>query len=227
MRRRWTRASRLFLLSSLALALVAGLLAHGYVARAGAAAAAAGARVPVVVAASGIARGALLRTSQLKVVRMPRAFAPPGAFRDIPRAAGRAALTDLAAGEAVTETRLARVRAGPVASLVPQGLRAFAVPTSLPPGAVRPGDHVDILATYGANGGGQPHTETVVEGVEILLALGPGAPGPQSGSGLGLDVGAAGAGSSVTLVVLVAPDDEGRLAYARAFADLEVAIVPT
>src|SRR5439155_514272 len=76
-------------------------------------------------------------------------------------------------------------------------------------------------------GGGQPHTETVVEGVEILLALGPGAPGPQSGSGLGLDVGAAGAGSSVTLVVLVAPDDEGRLAYARAFADLEVAIVPT
>jgi len=30
----------------------------------------------------------------------------------------------------------------------------------------------------------------------------------------------------VQLVVLVAPDDEGRLAYARAFADLEVAIVP-
>src|SRR5439155_15124509 len=112
-RRRWTRASRLFLMSSLTLAVVAGMLVHGYVARAGAAAALMGPRVPVVVAASGVARGAILRSSQLKVVRMPRAFAPPGAFRDIPRAAGRAALTDLAAGEAVTETRLARVRAGP------------------------------------------------------------------------------------------------------------------
>ena len=32
----------------------------------------------------------------------------------------------------MTQTRLARVRAGPVASLVPEGLRAFAVPSTLP-----------------------------------------------------------------------------------------------
>jgi len=215
-------------MSSLTLAVVAGMLVHGYVARAGAAAALMGPRVPVVVAASGVARGAILRSSQLKVVRMPRAFAPPGAFRDIPRAAGRAALTDLAAGEAVTETRLARVRAGPVASLVPQGLRAFAVPTSLPTGSVIPGDRVDVLGTFGAGGAGQPHTETVAEGVEVLLVIDSGGGGSASGggSGLGLDAGSAGAGATVTLVLLVSPQDEQRLAYARAFADLAVAIAP-
>ena len=49
-----------------------------------------------------------------------------------------------------------------MASLVPRGLRAFAVPTSLPRGAAVPGDRVDILATYAS---GQPHSEMVVEGV--------------------------------------------------------------
>ena len=226
MRKRRPRSSRPYFAASAALAVTAALLLHAYLSRAAASAPSAEPAVAVVVAGVPIDRGVTLAPSQLRIARIPGRYLPPGAIDQISRAAGRVLLAGLSPGEVVTETRLARVRAGPVASLVPQGLRAFAVPTSLPTGAVRPGDHVDILATYGANGGGQPHTETVVEGVEVLLALGPAAPGGSFGSGLGLDVGAAGAGSSVTLVVLVAPDVEGRLAYARAFADLEVAIVP-
>jgi hypothetical protein len=44
--------------------------------------------------------------------------------------------------------------------------------------------------------------------------------------GLGLDTTASGAGDSTTLVLLVSPDQETRLAFARAFANLEVAIAP-
>jgi len=158
---------------------------------------------------------------------MPQAFVQPGALTTVEQAAGRAALTDLATGEVLTRTRLARVRAGPVASLVPQGLRAFAVPSTLPAGAVRPGDHVDVLGTFGAGGAGQPHTETVADGLEVLFVLGAGQPGDQSGgSALNLDVSGAGAGSAVTLIVLVAPYQEEKLAFARAFANLEVAITP-
>ncbi len=225
MRRRWTGISRAYLGASVASALLAGVLLHGYVARASAAARGLGPQVPEIVAAERIVRGSVVAAPQLSVARVPRAFVQPGAFSSIRQAAGRAALTDLAPGEVVTETRLARVRAGPVASLVPQGLRAFAVPTSLPVGAVRSGDRVDVLATYGTGGAGQPHTETVVEGVEVLFVLGPAQPGADS-SGLNLDVSAAGAGSAVTLILLVAPYQEGRLAFARAFADLEVAIAP-
>jgi Flp pilus assembly protein CpaB len=225
-RRRWTRSSRLYLAGSVCAAVLAGLLVHGGLEGVGSASAGAGPQVAVVVAGQDVSRGTPLQPSALHVVRIPSAFAPPGAVSGIRQAAGRVALTDLAHGEVVTQTRLARVRAGPVASLVPQGLRAFAVPTSLPSGSVAAGDRVDVLGTFGAGGAGQPHTETVVEGVEVLLVLGDRDPAIGGGSALGLDASAAGAGSTVTLIVLVGPDDEERLAYARAFANLEVAIAP-
>ena len=225
---RWSRPSRLYLLGGSALAVIGVLLLHGYLTGIARAADAGGPRLAVVVAAKDIPRGAALRSEDLKVVRMPRAYAPPGAFGTIGQAAGRVALADLSKGEAVTRTRLARVRAGPVASLIPEGLRAFAVPTSLPGGVVAPGDLVDVLATYSS---GQPHTETVVTGVEVLFVLdgaGGSVIGGSSGGGTGgspLDAGVS-VSEAGTLILLVSPDQEQRLAYARAFADLSVAIQP-
>ena len=216
------RSSRSYFLLAAAMAVVAGLMAHSYLGRTSAAAGS-GPQAPVVVAAEHIERGQAIGPSQVHVVRMPRRYAPPGSLSKIEQLAGRVALADLSPGEPVTETRLARVRAGPVASLVPEGLRAFAVPTSLPPGAVAQGDRVDILATYSS---GQPHTEGVVDGVEVLLVLGPPGQGGASSRGIGLDIAGAGAGEAVTLIVLISPDQESRLAFARAFGDLEVAIAP-
>jgi Flp pilus assembly protein CpaB len=227
MRRRWSRSSRLYLAGSVLSALIAGMVLHAYVTRVAAAAGVGGPEVAVVVVTEPIARGTAVRAGELRAISMPKAFAPPGSFSSIAEAAGRVALGDLAAGEAVTETRLARVRAGPVASLVPEGLRAFAVPTSLPQGAIRDGDFVDVLATYGASGTGQPHTEVVVSGVEVLFVLGASGFGSSSGANPeGLEVAAPNAGASVTLVLLVSPDQETRLAFGRSFANLEVVIAP-
>jgi Flp pilus assembly protein CpaB len=220
------RSSRGYLIASAALALVAGLLLHSYLSQTAGAAAASGPPVGVVVVSQPIARGTTIAATALSVRRMPRAFAPPGSFSHIDQAAGRVALADLSPGEAVTETRLARVRAGPVASLVPEGFRAFAVPTSLPPGAVVPGDHIDVLATYGS---GQPHTETVVADVSVLSVLGSsggGGTGRAAGAGFGLDAAAAGAARGITLIVLVSPDQQEGLAYAKTYAALEVTIAP-
>jgi pilus assembly protein CpaB len=218
------RSPRVYFLSSVALALMASVLLHSALSRAAGAAAASGPQVGVVVASQPIVRGTTVSAGALSIRNMPRAFVPPGSFSHIDQAAGRVALSDLSSGEAVTETRLARVRAGPVASLVPEGLRAFAVPTSLPLGAVVPGDSVDVLATYGA---AQPHTETVAAGVEVLSVLtsGTGSSGRTGGIGLGLE-GPAGAGKGVTLILLISPDQQEGLAFARAFAQLEVTIAP-
>jgi Flp pilus assembly protein CpaB len=185
--------------------------------------------VAVVVASDRIERGTALASGDLQLARVPVAYAPPGAVTDVARAAGRVALADLSPGEVVTETRLARVRAGPVASLVPRGLRAFAVPTSLPSPLVAPGDRVDVLATFNT---GQPHTEIIVSGVEILLVLesgGAGAAEPTSsggGSHMDADASAAGLSGSTTLVLLVSAYQQERLAFARAFANLEVTMAP-
>src|SRR2546430_7117723 len=146
-------------MASVALALAAAMLTRPLASRAPAAASVLGSPVPVVVAADHVARGSPLSPSDLRVTWMPEAYVPPGSYSRIGQVSGRVALAELSPGEAVTKTRLARVRAGPVASLIPEGLRAFAVPTTLPPGAVLPGDRVDVLATYGS---GQPHTEVVV-----------------------------------------------------------------
>lgn len=229
---RWSRPSRLYLTGGIALATVGIVLMHAYLARVAQAAQAGGPAVPVVVVTNDIDRGATLDPKDLQVVPMPRAYAPPGAFGSIDQAAGRVALADLSKGEAVTTSRLARVRAGPVASLIPEGLRAFAVPTSLPPGAIAPGDRVDVLATYSS---GQPHTESIVQGVEVLYVVGGAAGQAPAGGTQGsvgpagsspFDAGAGGLSDAETLILLVSPDQEERLAFARAFADLAVAVEP-
>jgi subtilase family serine protease len=66
----------------------------------------------------------------------------------------------------------------------------------------------------------------VAEAVEVLLVLS--SDGSHHGtSSVELDAEAAGASAPTTLILLVAPDQEERLAYARAFASLEVTIVPS
>jgi len=216
--RRWSRASRVYAVASLACAALAGASANGYLHRAAAASGLDGPAVPVVVARSVIARGATVRSDLLDLSRVPRAFAPPGALARLSQAAGRVALAALAPGEVVTETRLGRVREGPVASLTPEGLRAFAVPTSLPRGAVVAGDHVDVLATYTS---GQPHTEVAASDVEVVTVLGP--PSATSGGSGGISAGADGA--RTLLLVLVSADQEEQLASAAAFGLVSVAVV--
>lgn len=93
-----------------------------------------------------------------------------------------------------------------MASMVPAGLRAVPVPAAAPGGLLAPGDRVDVLATFAA---GQPHTETVVEGAEVLSIL-----GPQEGTFDGV----------TNVVLLVSPDAAERLAYARSFAELSISV---
>lgn len=209
--RRWPRSARI----TAGLALVCGLgafgLVQGYVGRVEASRPELGAPVPVLVAVSDLARGATLSADSLQVLQVPGEFAPPGALGDPDDAQGRVLVSPLAAGEPVTRTRLAAPRAGPVAALVPPGLRAFVVATDIPPEAVRAGDRVDVLATFG---GGRPYTETVATGLEVLSVLSSGQTDALSGA----------ASDAPRLVLLVSPEVAERLAYARGFGDLSVTI---
>jgi Flp pilus assembly protein CpaB len=213
-RRRWSATSKAFAFLAVVAAVAAYGLVRGYAARLEALRPVVGTMQPVVVAAAPIERGTVLTDSMLRVAEIPSSYTPPGALRSVSLAVGKTLGSDVAEDEAVTRTRLSAAEAGPVASLVPSGLRAFPVDAAVPPGAVHAGDRVDVYATFG---GPHPHTETVATGLEVLLIL------DQEGSD-GATSLTSGASSRPSLVLLVSPEQAERLAYAKAFADLAIAI---
>lgn len=204
MRRRRPRASWILMILSILVATLATVALRGYLARLEARARAAGPGLPTVVAATHVARGTPLDPSMLSVEHVPDRFRPPGALADPAETMGKTAATDLVTGDPVTVNRLT-LPGGPVAALVPPGLRAVPVTGDLPATALAPGDRVDVMATFA---GGQPHTETVATAAEILRVLPPPIPGEPG----------------TTVVLLVDPELAERLAYARTFADLSLAV---
>jgi len=209
----------------MAFAVVLGALAfvvvRGYQDRVEALHPAVGPPVEIVIAATDLARGTALSNEMLDTASLPEDFVPPGAVPDIATVIGRILTSDMDAGETLTRSRLAATTVGPVAALVPEGLRAVVVPSGAPAGTVRAGDRVEVYATYG---GGRPHTELVATGLEVVRVL---AGGASSGSGVG---GTSTSDPGVALVLLVDGDAAARLAYAHAFGQLQIAIlgpVPT
>lgn len=168
--------------------------------------------VTVVFSEVDLPRGSVLQAASLTTREVPQAFVPPGALPSVERAAGRVLSADVAAGEAVTTTRLATDGVGPLAALVPPGLRAVGITAPVPAG-LRPGDRIDLMATYG---GGSVYTDTVGVALEILQIA------PTRSAGI---TGSTAGDASPTLIVLATPDVAERLATASSFATLHVSVV--
>ena len=212
MRRRPPAASRVLVVLALLLGAAATLILRAHLVRLEAEARAGGPGVPVVVAARALSRGSMLDPSSVHEGSLPRRFLPPGALPSVERAVGRILAADVAPGEILTSARLAPP-GGPVASLVPPGLRAVPITAAVPRAVVVPGDHVDVLATFApGTASGGPHAETVASEAEVLLVV--------DRAGYEEPVDAA------TVVVLVTPETAERLAYARSLGELSLAIAP-
>jgi len=213
-RRKLPRSSFVLLSASVASALSAALVMRAYAHRLDVARPDGGPPMAVVAAVAHVPRGSVLTETVLEVVTLPSRFAPPGAIRDLARATGRIVVTDIAAGEVVTQLRLAGSRSGPTASLVGAGLRAVEIPVASAVG-VRPGDLVDVIATFG---GGGAHTEVAGEAIEVLAV-------DRAGGGASFGGATAPTQGGIGLVLLVSPTDAERLAFASAFATLSIAVL--
>ncbi|MDP9331216.1 MAG: Flp pilus assembly protein CpaB [Actinomycetota bacterium] len=221
LRRRWPFASKVFGGLAIASAAASFLLVRGLEARLAAAHPSTGAPVGVVIAAADATRGAVLDADMLRVDEMPSAFVPPGALTSVDGAVGRVLVADVSEGEILTRTRVSSGSGGPVAALLPPGLRAVDVTVNAPADDLAPGDHVDVLAAFGTGGA---HTEIAGEGLEVLRVT---AADDLAGFGSSSMPGTGGGGAEKTrLLLLVSPTDAQRLAFAQAFASLSVAIVP-
>jgi len=211
-RRKLPRSSFVLLAISLVCALAAAVVMRAYARRIDIVRPDGGPPVALVAAVAGVARGEVLTEEMLEVVTLPSRFAPPGAIRDIARASGRIAIADIAAGEIITALRLAGSDSGPTASIVPPGMRAVQVPVSGTVG-VRPGDLVDVIATFGGTGA---HTEVTGEAIEVLAV-------DRGGGGSSFGAAAPSSGG-IGLVLLVSPAEAERLSFASAFATLSIAV---
>lgn len=220
MRRRPPFASKVLAGLSLACGLIAFVAVRGMEERLVALHPSAGVPVAVVVAAVDAARGSILGTGMVKVEQMPSAFAPPGVVRVPGDALGRVLMADVARGEVLTQSRLSSRSGGPVAALVPSGLRAVVIVAAASPQDLRAGDRVDVLAAFGGN---SPHTEIAGSNLEVLRVA---AAGGSDSTGLPDAPGGSAAGVQASLLLLVDPSGAERLAFAQAFASLSIAIDP-
>ena len=209
--RRWSPRSKVFAVLALAAGAGSFTIVRGYAAELEALRPSTGDPTTVVVAAEPLGRGTVLVGEALRVERVPGEYVPPGALSSIDAAVGRTLVADLAEGEAVTRTRVGG-GGGPVASQLTSGLRAFVVSAGIPAGVLRPGDLVDVIATFG---GPRPYTDTVGSGLEVLSIV-------EDGGGA-FEAGGAGGPS---LVLLVTPDVAERLAHAAAFGEISVSVAP-
>ncbi len=216
LRRRWPLASKVLVALAVLLGALAYVVVRGYQDRVEALHPAVGAPQDTVIAATDLARGTLLSDEMLHMSTVPAEFAPPGAIGDVASIIGRVLAADIEAGEILTRSRLATTGVGPVAALVPEGLRAVVVPSGVPPGTIRAGDRVEVYATYG---GGRAYTDLVASDVEVVRILSESTAG---GVGIG---GTTTGDAGVALVLLVDGDAASRLAYARAFGQLQIAIL--
>ena len=126
--------------------------------------------VELVTPLRDITAGTIIRSEMLGTMERPADQVPAGAVRSASQLVGQAGLVDLPAGQPITS---AQVQSPTQLSYrVPEGMRAVTVaidPVVGVAGFLKPGDRVDVIATFEV--GEVTITRTVLQNVK-LLALG-------------------------------------------------------
>jgi pilus assembly protein CpaB len=132
--------------------------------------------VPVVVAGMNIPRGMLVSLEVVKTRDYPKDLVPTGAIVKTDDAIGRSAYASLVKDEPLLDSKLSPKGHRGLASLVPEGMRAYTITTpnvaTGVAGFILPGNKVDVLLTVTQSGDedftGGGSTTTLLQNVEIL-----------------------------------------------------------
>lgn len=164
------RRPQLWWLLVISVALTAGWLAAGVVARAERTRAGWGATQAVVVIDHARRAGEALGPGDVALVERPRAVVPADALEALPP--GAVLRADVFAGEVLVAGRLAPSGLTGVAAMLPAGTRAVAIPTEaglVPP--LAPGDRVDVLVALPAEAAGDGPPGFAVATSALVVAV--------------------------------------------------------
>jgi pilus assembly protein CpaB len=129
----------------------------------------------VVVAKVAIPLGTKIIAEQLSVVQFPRDSMPDGVFDSVEKLVGRVAVTNIAAREPVTDSKLAAEgTAGGLSAVIPEGYRAITVKVDDVVGIsgfIQPGAMVDVVVVIdpAENSSNQdPISKIVLQNIKVL-----------------------------------------------------------
>ena len=130
--------------------------------------------VRVVAAAKDLAAGVTLAPQDLILLDWPADIPLASSFSKTEAVVGRPLIYSMGSKEPILERDLAVAGSGiGLSGKIPPGMRATAVRSNDIVGVAGflfPGSHVDVLATYGQQGGSSAITQTVLQDVEVLSA---------------------------------------------------------
>jgi pilus assembly protein CpaB len=155
-------------------ALIAGLLAHGWLNGEVAAQARAAGTQPVIVASVDLKWGTVIAKDMVKTVPFLKRTVPPGSFADPQKIEGRTLRYPIKANEPIFESQLAptTVAGGGIAAVIGPQKRAMAVKVDKVIGVsgfIHPGNRVDVLVTLKkSDREAESVTKTVLENVLVL-----------------------------------------------------------
>ncbi len=130
--------------------------------------------VDVVVAARPLGVGVMVKTPDIKLMKIPASALPKGAFTKVEEVLDRPVVSNILLDEPILEGRLAAKGSGlGLAPTIPMGMRAVTVRVNDVAGVagfVLPGMHVDVLVTGQPPDGSTIMTNTVLQNMLILSA---------------------------------------------------------
>ena len=129
----------------------------------------------VAVAKVAIPIGSKIIPEQIMVVQFPKESTPDGAFETPEKLAGRVAITNIAAREPITESRLApEGTAAGLSAIIPEGYRAMTVKVDDAAGIsgfIQPGTLVDVVVVIDPREGSgmqDPISKIVLQNIKVL-----------------------------------------------------------
>ena len=163
------------MLVGVGIGLLALKMGWGYIERQRLSVAASQGDTPIVVAKLDLAPGTLLKLSDFTTVDWPRSTVPGHSYSDTEQLVGRVNSTQLIAGLPVLENMLAPPGSGPgLPSLVPQNYQAMSVKVDEfggVAGFIKPGDNVDVVATFSVKrtetGSSETVTRTILRDISV------------------------------------------------------------
>jgi len=175
------------------------------------------AQTQVVTAASNIPRGMVLTAAKLRIRSFPSHLVTPGAAVDEKTVVGKVAKTDIKAGEPIYASHLAANDR--LSYAIPPFMRAVTVgldPVIGVGGFLKPGDRVDVVATFDVNG--NSFARTVLQNVHLLAI------GKEYEGGGNVSADKAAARTQPTATLAVTPTDAEKLVLADAKGRLRLAL---
>lgn len=183
--------------------------------------------VPVVVAKADLPPKTKITPEMVQETRIPPEYVQPGAVMDVNSVVGIVVREHIVPGEQLTERRLVREgRAVGFTGIIPRDKRALTVmvnEVSGVAGFIKPGDYVDVIATFDQSTVGDNVSHLMMQNVLVLAANRDAEDGVKADSN---KQGAKEAVKTSTITLAVTPDEAAKLTLAHEKGKINLALRP-